>query len=124
MKRLIVHVMKTPCLTYCPFVHAVPAFPTTTFPDGIHSLYYNHTEADDYSNARFDPATIDDDGKEEGYYSAAYLDNHTQHGVYKTKDIYGHIVEVTDEKTVVYRDYYIITCANMKTLDSDRIQQQ
>ena len=34
----------------CPFVHAVPAFPTTTFPDGIHSLHYNHTEDDDYSN--------------------------------------------------------------------------
>ena len=40
--------MKTPCLAL--FVHAVTAFPTTTFPDVIHSLQYNHTEDDDYSN--------------------------------------------------------------------------
>ena len=100
--------MKTPCLTYCPFVYAVPAFPTTTFPDGIHSLYYNHTVADDYSNARFDTATIDGAGNEEGYYTAAYADGHTQHGVYKTCD-YDNYKDVLLMKTAVYPDTFIHT---------------
>ena len=70
-----------------------------TYPDDIPSLYFTYTVADDYSNTRFDTATIDDAGKERGYYTAAYLVGRTLHGVYKTKDIYGY-------------------------LDSDKIQQQ
>ena len=74
------------------------SLPTPTYPDGVPSLYYYHTVADDYSNTRFDTATIDDGGKEEEYYTAAYIDGHTQNGVYKTKDINGYIVEVNDEE--------------------------
>ena len=72
----------------CPFVHAVPAFLPILF----------LMESTPYTTTILKLITIDDAGKEEGYYSAAYLDNHTKHGVYKTKDIYGYIVEVTDEK--------------------------
>ena len=99
----------------CPFVHAVPAFPTTTFPDGIHSLHYNHTEDDDYSNLILLQLMMM--AKKKDITVLHILIIKPSMVFTRLKTFMAILLKLPMKKTVVYRDYYIITCAKMNSLD-------